>query len=297
MAALFRLFFVAIVVLGLGAPKAWADSDTKRASKHVVDGDRLKKQAEAAQNKGRDKMAKRLFAAAAFEYVSAYDLVPHPLMLYNLAQVARLTGDKTRAYRLYKKFLKEQPTGEAANFARSYVRILKRTVELEGEVEEEGEGENEEGEADGSEEESEEESEEGEVDPETDNNDITGQSSKPAKDDPGKTKRYAGLGLSATGLLSVLVGTKFGLDAKSISTTLSNHNTAWTDKEIQLDKDGDAAAKKMLIFTGLGAAALVGGGLLYYLGKSESSEDKQEALLITPQADGESIGIGLAGRF
>jgi hypothetical protein len=280
MASLFRLCFVAIALSLLATPRAHADNDKQRASKHVVAGDRLKEQAEVAKDSGRAKMATRLLAAAAAEYQAAYDLVPHPLMIYNLAQVARLTGDEGRALSLYRRYLKEQPTGDAADCARSYVRFLERKISLIEKQEEPKEP------------------------PPPAEEEVILEPSPPRAEskveskDAGKSLRYAGIGIGAAGVISMVIGAKFGLDARSISTTLSNHDTQWTDTEVRLDKEGQDADKKMLIFTGVGAAALVSGGVLYFWGRSKSKASREQVTLqLTPQVDSQSFGLGLLGHF
>jgi hypothetical protein len=275
---LFRLFAVATLVC-LMTTTVHAESDEQKASKHVVAGDKLKVRAERASDGGRKKVATRLFAAAAFEYQSAYDLVPHPLMLYNLAQVARLRGKASKALDLYKRYLKEETRGDAADFARSYVRFLEAKTKPKEKPPEQDKLEE-------------------EPVPEENEEDVELSQAKPTSSDSGKTLRYAGLGVAGAGILSIVVGTKFGLDARSISTTLSNHDTPWTDNEVRLDKEGEDAGKKMLLFTGIGAAALVGGGLLYYFGRSKSEESGAQAtLLFAPQVDNESVSLGLVGSF
>lgn len=271
---LLRLFAVATVVC-LMTTTVHAETDEQKASKHVVTGDRLKERAEVAKDGGRTKMATRLFAAAASEYQSAYDLVPHPLMLYNLAQVARLQGNAGRAIGLYKRYLKEQSTGDAADFSRSYIRFLEaKTKPKEPEPKPKPKPK-----------------------PEPEEPEEVMTPPPAASKDPGKVLRYSGFGVAGVGLVSIVVGVKFGLDARSISTTLSNHNTQWTDNEVRLDKEGASAAKKMLIFTGVGAAAVIGGGLLYFLGRSDNEAEAKTTLRLAPQVDQRSVGLGLLGSF
>jgi tetratricopeptide (TPR) repeat protein len=54
-------------------------------------------------------------------YLKAYQLVPHPTLLFNMAQAHRLAGHIDRALALYKRYLSEDPRGAEAETARQHV--------------------------------------------------------------------------------------------------------------------------------------------------------------------------------
>ena len=320
MVLLLRLFLVAIA-LGFVAPSsAWADTARERAGKHVIDGDQLKVQAEDAKSKGNSVQAQRLFRAAADEYQAAYDLVPHPLMLYNLAQVSRLSGDEQVALDFYQRFLESKPTGEAADFARAYVRILEKSLARDrgrqGD-DDDAVGDDDDDDADDDDDDDsqnavddDDDDDDGDDDDDDDfgdgsgtQGDVTG-----ATSDPGRSLRYTGLGLGAAGVISIAFGIKFGLDAQSISSCLTNYPQScdktfpegqWTDEALLLEQEGQSASNKMLIFTGVGAAALVAGGVLYYMGDKKKAEAPRDdsSVVFTPNVGTHSVGLGVLGRF
>ena len=57
-------------------------------------------------------------------YKKAYALVPHPVLLFNMAQAHRLAGHAEQALALYRKYLKVDPRGTEARTARELVAEL-----------------------------------------------------------------------------------------------------------------------------------------------------------------------------
>jgi tetratricopeptide (TPR) repeat protein len=57
-------------------------------------------------------------------YEKAYELVPHPVLLFNLAQAHRLAGRLHKALALYRKYLDTEPHGAEAATARELVTEL-----------------------------------------------------------------------------------------------------------------------------------------------------------------------------
>jgi tetratricopeptide (TPR) repeat protein len=54
-------------------------------------------------------------------YTKAYELVPHPVLVFNMAQAHRLAGRVERALNLYRKYLEEAPRGSEARTARELI--------------------------------------------------------------------------------------------------------------------------------------------------------------------------------
>ncbi len=311
-----RLPFLVVfpcAIIAAPSTAAMAESPRDKARHHVEQGDAFKKRAQSAKEVGDDKNAVRLFRKAAKEYQQAYKFVPHPLMLYNQAQVSRLAGDRDQALRLYLEFLDYDPAGDAATFARQYVDILERRVRTDDD------GDDDFGDDD-----------DDDDDLGDDDDDDLGDDDEPSSKAPSSKKsstsreltedtspsseasgaglRYSGLGMMAAGAVSVGLGVKFGLDAKSISDCLSTYPSGcdqdfptgqWTDAALALEEEGSAANQKMFLFTGIGAAAILGGGLLYYLGsKGSSAEEEEEAgLRILPQVERDRVGFSVFQRF
>jgi hypothetical protein len=86
----------------------------------------------------------------------------------------------------------------------------------------------------------------------------------PAADaSPGRGLRIAGIAVAAAGLLAVANGVRLSIKVRDLN------QTVYAD---QPDKvaEGKAAARDQWISYGIGAAALAGGGVLYYLGAREA---------------------------
>jgi len=57
-------------------------------------------------------------------YEKAYQIVPHPLLIFDMAQASRLAGDTDKALALYERYLVEDPDGAKAADARALVADL-----------------------------------------------------------------------------------------------------------------------------------------------------------------------------
>jgi tetratricopeptide (TPR) repeat protein len=68
------------------------------------------------------------FEKAIAEYKAAYELVPHPQLLYNLGQAYRLKGDREQALEAYETFVSIETTGAAAEKARGFIVLLKEAI-------------------------------------------------------------------------------------------------------------------------------------------------------------------------
>ena len=101
------------------------------------------------------------------------------------------------------------------------------------------------------------------------------------------------------------VGVKFGLDAKSISDCLSNYPNGcdqnfpsqWTDEALALQSEGESAELNMLVFSGVGAAAILVGGLLYLSGKGETRSRRRRRVQIVPTVGTQAVGVSLNSVF
>lgn len=233
---------------GVASGQAGGDEEKRRqAGQHVEEGDRFK---EAGK-----------FDEAAEEYRKAYDLVPHPLLLFNLAQVYRLGGDEEAALEHYEKYLAEDPEGPAADQARTFAEQLRAEIEASGRkktTKRKGGGEG--GGGGGS---------------------------------RAKWLRRGGMASAGLGAIFLGVGIKYGLDARSASDQISGHEGAWDKESLALEKAGPRAEKRFYIFSLLGVAAVAGGGVLYWMGMRAD----QEGTTVTPTASEDGAGVAVIGRF
>ncbi len=81
----------------------------------------LKEEAAALVVKAQGLESQGDFSAAANEYRTAYTIVPHPVLLFNLAQVYRQGNDKVRAYYFYRKYLITEPSGHLSELATKFL--------------------------------------------------------------------------------------------------------------------------------------------------------------------------------
>lgn len=75
------------------------------------------------------------------------------------------------------------------------------------------------------------------------------------------------------GLVALGVGVVFGLHARSIS----DETAGWDTFDPARFDQGKAAERNMFILTGVGGAALVTGGVLYYLGRRAGATAESSA--------------------
>jgi len=112
--------------------------------------------------------------------------------------------------------------------------------------------------------------------------------------------RIAGLVIAGGGVIALGIGTVFGVNAISKNDDAKKHcprgNLCDDPAGASLSKDANSDAVVANITVGLGAAALVGGGLLYLLSPSKSST-REGAFRVVPAFSGREVGAFAQGRF
>ncbi|HEY0993083.1 MAG TPA: hypothetical protein VGD80_38785, partial [Kofleriaceae bacterium] len=109
----------------------------------------------------------------------------------------------------------------------------------------------------------------------------------------GRSLRIAGIASGGAGVVALGVGVIFGLRAQSIADEVSNA----TVYDAARDREGKAANRNMFIFTGLGGAAVVAGGVLYYLGHRARHVDDGAGVALAPSVGPSQITVAAVGRF
>jgi tetratricopeptide (TPR) repeat protein len=237
-----------------------ADARRRQASDHVKKGDAFKE--------ARD------FEAAAREYEKAYELVPHPVLIFNLGQVYRLKGDAERALDYYERYLAVEPDGVASDQAREFAGVLRTQIERERTRESVPDR------------------------PAKRTTPVPApRPAAPADEGAGRGLRIGGLVSAGAGVIAVGVGIKFGLDARSISDDINAHGDGqpWPEELLDRQVEGKRAERAMFLLTGVGAAAIVTGGVLYYLG--HRARRQTERVAVTPVATGSELGVVVLGQF
>ena len=116
-----KLFTSLLFSLCLAAPSVAAAEDDKtneirnQASQLIKDGKRF-------QDLGEHENAIKA-------YTQAYDLIPHPQVLFNLGQVYRMSGDKTKAAEYYQKFIAIETQGPAVERAKEMLALLRSAID------------------------------------------------------------------------------------------------------------------------------------------------------------------------
>jgi hypothetical protein len=118
--------------------------------------------------------------------------------------------------------------------------------------------------------------------------------------DPGRTRRYLGLGVAGAGAVALVVGTVFGLKAKSSWDDAKNgtcDNDGHCTDQADVDKVNDARSAGTIstVAFGVGLAA-VGGGLILYFTAPHAAE-KSAGLRIVPSVGKHGFGIAIKGSL
>lgn len=228
------------------------------------------------------------FDVASEEYLAAYDAFPQPLLLYNVAQVKRLGGASEEAIEYYEKYLAADPEGPGAVNSREIVAELREALAQDKPPEQIKVPKEDEPDSLPI------EPPEPEIaipllepEPKIDSkNSSSGKSS-------GKNLKIAGLSTAGFGLVALGAGAVFGLRAASKSDEVSSFEGVWSEEQNQLFDDGESAERLMIVSTSIGAAALVTGGLLYYMGVRRDTQSEQVHVGVT----GDSVSFSIRGAY
>jgi tetratricopeptide (TPR) repeat protein len=110
-----------------------------------------------------------------------------------------------------------------------------------------------------------------------------------------RIERWTGISTVAVGAISLGAGVKYGLDARSAAAEITDHRGAWTDAVLARDEAGRSAQTRMIVFTSVGAAAAIGGVVLYLFGRHHDMEASR--LRLELDAVSRAAAVALAGRF
>lgn len=216
----------------------------------------------------------RDYLAAAAEYQAAYDLSGLAGLLYNVAQSYRLGGEKAKAATAYRLFLERAPDHQLASVARGHLEALERALAAEhGPGQEPTPPEPARG-----------------ATPPTDA--AVTAAATPSSSGRGRGFKVAGLVSGGIGLIALGAALHFGIEAKKASDAISENDEAWNQSLLDRYDEGESAETRMFVLSGVGAAALAAGGVLYYLGWRA---DRAEVVPITPASGG--AGAAVRTRF
>jgi tetratricopeptide (TPR) repeat protein len=236
-------------------------------------------------------------------YKKAYELVPHPVLFFNIGQAHRLAGRDEEAQTSYEAYLEAEPKGAKAKEAQSFLKeiearlVVKRRKEQEAARLAAEEQARRDAEAEALRKKQEEEAltrgtperdPPEEETPVPDVEDDTG-----GGGGGGGWKRPTGIVVGSLGVVSLGVGVFFGLKAKSLSDELSGPGAVFDPGKVS---DGEAAERNMFITVGAGAALVTTGIVLFVLGGGGGGES-ESSVGFTPVLGGDYDGLALSGRF
>lgn len=270
------------------APKPAPSAAEKEAAKKLVD-DGI-----AAQNaKDYDK--------AIDLYQKAFQLIPHPILLYNIGLAHKLAGRPARAVSFFERYLALEPNGDKAADVRADLAALKAAAAAQpaepGPPEPEATG-----------------TAPPAPGPQTAQPEVAPPVKEPVRDEihragtvehPGRNLRIAGLALAGAGLASAALGGYFGLrvgqledDARDeINRAMVNGEPPPSMEMLQqkYGKDGDAAERNQFIAYGIAGTLVIGGAVTYYLGYRKDPSAPTTALVPVIRPD--FAGLAFSGRL
>lgn len=210
------------------------------------------------------------YHAAATGYVAAYAILPDAEFLFDAGEMYRLAGDTAEAIDYFERYLARDPQGRAADEA--HARLAELRAKQAAEAPAPGPGP-------------------APAPPPVIPMVVATPADRP--DSPGKTLRIAGLCTAGAGVLALGAGIYFGLEAQKISDEVSTWDTYMPDRVT----DGEAAQRWAIAGTSVGVAALIGGGVLYYLGMKKDAPFQTELAQVGPLVTPSARGVQVAGRF
>jgi tetratricopeptide (TPR) repeat protein len=231
--------------------------------------------------------SRRDYQTAAVEYLAAYEQFQEPEFFYNIAEVYRLAGDDQNALTYYEKYLELDPKGRGAATARDSAAQLRRSIAAKQDALARA----------AAEEEARKRSEAtAKPEPPRAPEPARAPESVPAPEHPGRNLRIAGIAIGSAGVVSIAVGVAFGFKVRSIEDDIAKdtvyHPSAYAN--------GEAAERNMILFASVGAAAIVAGGVTYYLGHraARSTEGHPStAVTFVPVVGPAHLALAAVGRF
>ncbi|HEY5937859.1 MAG TPA: hypothetical protein VIU61_24590 [Kofleriaceae bacterium] len=215
-------------------------------------------EAESLYVTGQQAYDERRYDAALLAWNRSYELSRLPGLLFNIAQAYRLRGlpgDCAKASESYRQFIQLDPQSTQRATAEGFLREL----EVCG------------------------------VAPTTIGPPGASTSPEPTRRDPstGSGKRLAAYGIGGAGIAIGLAGVYFGAKASRLGKEVTDDCRDGCDWSVvgKKDDEGRSAARTQWILYGVGAAAIVTGGVLYVLG----SREQRAAVAVTPQASGATV--------
>ncbi len=278
---------VVVPAIARAQPAAPVDKAKAKTAKQYVDAGL------AAQNSGD-------YETAVSMYEKAYALVPHPVLLFNMAQAHRLAKHDDKALELYDKYLAADPSGAQAKTAREFATDLRAKRDAADKAisdakaaaaanaAEAAKAADEKRAADAK---AAEAARQASVAQRTAGPSSTpGQPSDEGVEHPGRTLRIAGIGVGAVGVIGVGVGIVFGLKARSLADDLSAPGAMFDPGKVD---DGKSANRTAIIGLVGGTVLVAVGVTLYWRGSVAKS--RAEQVTLAPMVSDQVAGLAISG--
>lgn len=203
---------------------------------------------------GETSFAKGDYANAVAKWNESYALSKEPELLFNIAQALRKDGRCADAVAMYRRFVRLAPDSDNRRLADEFVR---------------------------------------ELTPKCDAADPHPRRDRDHAEHVSETHpaalKIAGLAVVGVGALSVATGIYFGYRASSLREEVANAcpgaQCNWAVLGSK-DAEGRSAETKQYVFVGIGAVAIIGGGVMYWLAPREQ---RRASIAVTSGRDGAVI--------
>ena len=126
---------------------------------------------------------------------------------------------------------------------------------------------------------------------------ITG--TTPIDHHPGRAKRMAGIGLGSAGAAFLIISVYHGLKARGDANELDSfyeQGGAWTPELAEREDSLDRNRTRAIGFGLVGAVALTGGGIFYWMGNQDEKRAAQFGVAPAPGTGGGAV-VSWSGRF
>jgi tetratricopeptide (TPR) repeat protein len=220
------------------------------------------------------------FDEAIAAWKQAYELKSDPIFLYNIAQAYREAKDYERAAFFYRSYLNETQNPEDRKVIEQRITEMEELLEMERDRE---------GPAPG--------------DPEPTQPEpppvVAPIAAPPAADtgEPaagGRGLKVAGIVTGGAGVVLIATGVAFGVSSRSDQDDVQaaiDSGTAWTQELQDKEDSGRSKAAIANVTLGIGIAAAIGGGVLYYLGV------RRDDVEVTPTGPTGGVGATFTLRY
>lgn len=222
---------------------------------------RAESEAERLYNQGQQAYEALRYDDALTAWEQSYAISKLPALLFNIAQAQRQrarAGDCTKATANYRRFIALMPKSSERATAEGFIAELAPCVEQEAKPA---------------------------VAPAVP---VTAQPIGPVvtREGGGGGKKLAGYAIGGAGVLLVATGVYFGAKARRLGSEVEDECADGCDWNLVKDKDADGkrAETTQYVLYGVGAAAVIAGGVLWWMGSKESAQ-----VTVAPTSGGAAV--------